>query len=133
MWRTVLSIVCGLVAWGLIATLLNNFGLRLFLPGYAQAEPAMSFTPAMQIARLLLAAVAGLGTGALVRVVAPESRAAPWVAGLILLALFVPMRIRIWDKFPLWYHLTFLITLAPLIVLGAPLWSRTRPGAPLES
>jgi hypothetical protein len=31
----------------------------------------------------------------------------------------VPEHIRLWDKFPVWYHLTFLITLAPLLALGA--------------
>ena len=118
MWRTVSSITVGLIAWALVATLLN-FGLRLWLPGYAQAEPAMAFTFVMKIARLSLAALAGLAAGGLVRAIAPASRAAPWVAGLVLLALFVPVHIQLWDRFPVWYHLTFLISLAPLVALGA--------------
>ena len=118
MWRTILSIVAGLVVWGLVATLLN-FGLRLWLPGYAEAEPAMAFTLVMKVARLLLAAFSGLAAGAMVRAVAPASRAAPWVVGLILLALFLPIHVQLWTKFPVWYHLTFLLTLAPLVALGA--------------
>jgi hypothetical protein len=27
----------------------------------------------------------------------------------------------IWDKFPVWYHLTFLLSLVPLTLLGAVL------------
>ena len=123
MWRTILSIVCGLVAWGLIATLLN-FGLRWWLPGYVEAEPAMAFTLPMKIARLSLAALASLGAGALVRVVAPEGRWAPWIVGLVLVALFVPVHLQLWNKFPVWYHLTFLVTLAPLVALGA--WLRSQ-------
>lgn len=131
MWRTVLSILCGLVAWTLIATLIN-FGLRWWLPGYAEAEPAMAFTLGMKIARLSLAALASLGAGAVVRMVDPDSRAAPWVAGAILLAMFVPVHIQLWDKFPAWYHLTFLISLAPLTALGALLWASVaaRPTKP---
>jgi hypothetical protein len=118
MWRTILSIIAGLVAWACVATLLN-FGLRLGLPGYTQAEPAMAYTLAMKIARLLLAAVSCLAACAVVRAIAPASRAAPWAVGLILLALFLPVHIQLWTKFPIWYHLTFLVSLAPLVVLGA--------------
>jgi hypothetical protein len=65
--------------------------------------------------------VTSLASGAIVRVVAPSSRWAPWAVGLILLAMFLPVHLRIWDRLPLWYHLTFLVTLAPLVVLGASL------------
>ena len=120
MWRMVASILAGLVAWAVIATLLN-FGLRLSIPGYVRAEPLLEFTLAMKISRLLLAALASLGAGAAVRAVAPASRAAPWVVGLIILGLFLPAHIQIWNKLPVWYHLTFLVTLAPLVALGARL------------
>ena len=120
MWRTVASVVVGLVAWALIVTLLN-FGLRLWLPGYAAAEPAMTFTLPMKIARLSEALLAGLAAGAVVHKIAPESRAAPWVVGLVLLACFVPIHIQLWSKFPIWYHLTVLLTLVPMVMLGASL------------
>ena len=128
MLRTVSSVVVGLLMWGLVATLLN-FGLRLWLPGYAQAEPLMAFTLVMKIARLLLAAIACLAAGATIRMIAPSSLAAPWVVGLVLLAMFVPVHVQLWDKFPVWYHLTFLVTLAPLVVLGASLWPKTQSSA----
>ena len=73
MWRTIASIIAGLVAWGVIATLLN-FGLRLWLPGYVEAEPVLAFTLVMKIARLSLAGISCLAAGAVVRAIAPESR-----------------------------------------------------------
>jgi len=30
----------------------------------------------------------------------------------------------LWDKFPLWYHLTFLLSLVPLTYVGARIPSR---------
>ncbi len=129
MWRTIAGIVVGLVAWVVIVTILN-WGLRLWLPGYVQAEPLMSFTLGMKIARLSIGALTSLLTGALVRAMTPANMA-PWIVGLVLLALFVPDHIHVWNKFPIWYHLTFLITLAPLVALGARLASRAkaRPAA----
>ncbi len=118
MWRTVLAVVGGLVAWTLIATLIN-IGLRLVLPGYSQAEPVLAFTLTMKIARLSLAVVASLGAGAVIRSIAPASRAAPWICGFIILALFLPVHISIWPLLPIWYHLFFLVTLVPFVAVGA--------------
>ena len=118
MGRTIGGIVAGIVAWVLLVTVLN-WGLRAWLPGYVQVEHAMAFTLTMMVARLSIAAITSLAAGAMIRAIAPASRFAPWIAGLVLVALFVPEHIHIWQKFPVWYHLTFLVTLAPLFALGA--------------
>ena len=61
-----------------------------------------------------------------VRAVAPGSAFAPWVVGIVLLALFIPVHIG--ARLPLWYHLTFLLTLAPLVWAGARLGQRVVRG-----
>jgi hypothetical protein len=33
--------------------------------------------------------------------------------------MFVPLHIAIWSKFPVWYHLTFLLTIIPAVLVGA--------------
>jgi hypothetical protein len=125
MWRTLVSIVSGLVAWLLIVTALN-FALRAGIPGYHAAEPALAFTLPMKIARLLEAAITSVVAGYIVRAIAPASSYAPWIVGIVLLAVFVPEHIHIGSKLPLWYHLTFLVTLAPLIAAGAQLYRPKR-------
>src|SRR6185436_964244 len=118
MWRTILAVIGGLMAWTLVATLLD-IGLRLVRPGYREAEPALAFTLTMMIARLSLAVIASLAAGAAARSIAPASNLAPWIIGLVALAIFLPEHIRIGARLPLWYHLFFLVTLAPLVGLGA--------------
>ena len=120
MWRTLLAVICGLVAWAAIVTLIN-LGLRLALPGYAAAEPVLAFTLAMMIARLAMAAVTSLAAGAITRSIAPASQLAPWIVGGVMLAAFLPVHIQIWSRLPVWYHLFFLITLPLFVVLGARL------------
>ena len=127
MWRKVGAVVAGLVAWLVVVSLINR-GLRLWLPGYVQAEPLLQFTLAMKIARLSMAAVTSLLAGMVVGAVAPSSRWAPWIVGLVTLAVFLPSHYYLWAKFPLWYHLSFLVPLVPLVVLGAALWPKGKRG-----
>jgi hypothetical protein len=119
MWRTVASIVAGLVAWAVVVTLLN-FGLRAAIPGYHAAEATLQFTMAMKIGRLTEAALTSLAAGAVVGLISSK-RWAPWLVGLIVLAMFLPVHIKLWHAFPAWYHLSFLVPLVPLVVLGAML------------
>lgn len=127
MKRSILAVIAGLVVWLLVASVLNR-GLRLLLAGYAAAEPNMAFTLPMMAGRLTLAFLASLAAGAVVGAIAPSSRRMPWVLGAILLAAFLPEHVMIWQVFPVWYHLTFLVTLVPLIVLGAHITqARTSP------
>jgi hypothetical protein len=128
MWRTVLAVVGGLVAWMLVATVLN-IGLRHALPGYSEAEPVLAFTLAMKIGRLSLAVIASLAAGVVARSSAPASKAAPWIVGFIMLVFFVPGHIQLWSRLPVWYHLFFLITLAPAVALGAWCRDACRPAA----
>ena len=118
MGRNVLAVLAGLIAWAVIATILN-FGVRAAIPGYHAAEPLLAFTLTMKVARLTLAIVSSLAAGSLVRTIAPASRWAPWTVGFILLLLFLPVHIQIGARLPLWYHLFFLLTLATSVALGA--------------
>ena len=118
MWRTIGSIFAGFFAWGLVVTLLN-FGLRAAIPGYHAAEATLLFTGVMKAGRLIEAAIASLAAGAIIGWIAPSAKWAPWIVGFVILAMFLPVHIQLWSKFPVWYHLSFLVPLMPLAVLGA--------------
>jgi hypothetical protein len=122
MKRAILAFLAGLVTWLLVVSVLDR-GLRSALAGYAVAEPKMTFTLGMMAARLTIAAVSSVIAGAVAGWISP--RRVAWVMGAVLLALFIPEHVRLWNAFPLWYHLTFLVTLVPLVVLGSWL-TRTR-------
>ena len=129
MKRSVLALLVGLAFWVLVVSLLNR-GLRAGITGYAAAEPTMSFTLGMKVGRLIIGAVASLAAGAATGIMARSKTGLPWVLGAILLLAFVPEHIEIWTKFPVWYHLTFLVTLAPLVALGARLTRSRAPNVP---
>jgi hypothetical protein len=129
MKRAILAFLAGLVTWLLVVSVFDR-GLRIALAGYAAAEPKMIFTIGMMAARLTIAAVTSVIAGAVVGWISPMGVRVAWVMGAILLAVFLPEHVRLWNAFPLWYHLTFLVTLVPLVVLGSWLTRTRTSGGP---
>ncbi|MBS0377763.1 MAG: hypothetical protein JSS29_04695 [Proteobacteria bacterium] len=123
MKRRLLAIVLAWVTWFSIAIVVD-FGLRTMWPAYAAVERALTFTLGMQVARLLIAVAASLAAGFVAARVAPGDRSAAWISAIALLVLFLPEHIRIGARLPLWYHLTFLLTLVPLMLVGDRLGRR---------
>ena len=119
--RVVLAIVAGFVVWFAVATV-GNLAIRSLLPGYSEVEKAMDFSLSMLLARLVLGAVASIAAGAACVAIGRNARAAIYLFALLLLALFVPVHLNLWAKVPLWYHIVFLGSLIPLVVLGAKLF-----------
>jgi hypothetical protein len=128
--RFVLAVVAALVAWAVVATLVN-FILRAAIPGYRAEELVVSFSLGSQLARLALALVATAASAVAAFIVSRGMPAAPVAAGLVLLALFVPVHLSLWPKFPAWYHLFFLGSLPVVSYLVARLCAaRRNPARP---
>ena len=118
MKRPILAFAAGLLLWVVVISVLNR-GLRVFIADYAAAELTFSFTLGMLLARLAIAALASLLAGGVAAWIAPASVRVPVLLGAVLLLTFLPIHVRLWNLFPFWYHLVFLVTLVPLVVLGA--------------
>jgi len=112
------AVVGGLVAWTVVATLLN-LGLRFGWPAYAAVEKAMTFTLGMQLARLAMGVLASLAAGYTAAWISRRKPIAAWVLVILLLALFIPIHYRLWERFPAWYHATFILSLVVFTLLGA--------------
>ena len=121
MWRLICGVVVSLAVWIAVVSLLDR-SMRYGWHDYAAVEKAMTFTLAMMIARLSESAISSLVSGYLAALVGRGGRV-PLVAGVVLLLMFIPIHYSIWSRFPIWYHLTFLISLPLLSFLGGKLWS----------
>jgi hypothetical protein len=117
MARGVLGVVVGLAVWVIVVTV-AGLVMRATWPAYASVADAMTFTLPMMVARLTVGALATLAMGFATSVVSRRSPVATLAAGALLLLVFIPEHIKLWDKFPVWYHLTFLLPLLPLAYLG---------------
>jgi hypothetical protein len=116
MARQILGVVGGLAVWVAVATLAGVV-MRGAWPEYARVADAMTFTLPMMIARLTIGAAATVAGGWTAAVIG-RSTVARLAPGIVLLAIFIPEHVSLWQKFPVWYHLTFLLSLVPLTWLG---------------
>lgn len=124
MGRNVLGVVAGLVGWVIVASVAGLI-MRQSWPAYASVASAMTFTLPMMIARLLIGALATLSMG-FVTALITRSGTTRLIAGVLLLIVFIPQHVMLWDKFPIWYHLTFLLSLVPLTYVGGQIAERWR-------
>jgi hypothetical protein len=119
MLRTILATLAGLCAW-FVVIFLAGLVLRATWPEFVAATPTMSYTLPMLLTRLGVGVLATLAGGALAARIARQSSAALF-AGIVLVVVFIPIHVQLWDKLPIWYHLFFLLSLIPLSILGGRL------------
>jgi hypothetical protein len=117
MLRLIGGTIAGILAW-IVAVTALNLVLRQGWPAYAAVERTMAFTLPMLATRLGVSA-AGSIIGGYVAAWVGRHRAAGPLSGIVLLLLFLPVHYALWPKFPIWYHLTFMISLPLLGWLGA--------------
>lgn len=117
MGKSIFAVVVSLIAWVAIVTV-AGLVLRVSWPAYASVAAAMTFTLPMLFARLAIGAVATLTAGWIAAGIRPRSIRVTLIPGLILLVLFIPQHVMIWPRFPIWYHLSFLLSLVPLTWVG---------------
>ncbi|MFM5953309.1 MAG: hypothetical protein ACKOPE_03270 [Novosphingobium sp.] len=117
--RATLSVLSGFVVWWIAASIMS-LGLKSAWPDYAAAEPQMQFTFGMMAARLTMGALSTLAAGWVTHRLSISSRYAALGLGVLLLLFFIPVHIKLFAVFPLWYHILFLGSLVPLAIL--PHW-----------
>lgn len=113
----------GAIAW-FLSVLVLGFVLREAWPEMAAIQDITLLTVPMLLARLAVSALSSVAGGYAAGSVGKEAFWVPIGAGVLLLVVFVPYHVTIWSDFPVWYHLTFLVSLPILSLLGGALTAR---------
>ncbi|HXC54716.1 MAG TPA: hypothetical protein VNU97_05440 [Rhizomicrobium sp.] len=120
MLRLIAGIVAGVLVWMAVVIGVSLL-LRAVAPGVdaAMVRHATTFAMAERLAVSFLGSLIG---GAAAALVAADRSRAPLLAGLLLLAGFAYYHVTmIWHEFPVWYHLTFFVSLPLLSLFGGRL------------
>ena len=133
----ILRFVAGLaLGWATSWVVLNGgfASLRTLWPGYALADPEKAYTLTMLGVRLVIFSGMIAATAGVAAIVAGDRRVA-WGAGGVILALSIPPHLYpgyVWDDYPVWYHITYLLSILPIAAFAARLSPRLFPGAFLD-
>jgi|TARA_B100000953_G_scaffold178300_1_gene146863 hypothetical protein len=76
-------------------------------------------TTGMLISNLFLTFICSLSAGFITAIVASNNHVRiVQIAATVNLVFAIGIQITYWDTFPVWYHIVFLVSLAPLFILG---------------
>lgn len=95
MLRQIGAVIGGVLVWIVVASLLNR-AMRMGWPAYALVEKTYAWSLGMQLSRLAVGALSSLAAGYAAAKIAAGSRA-PLFAGIVLLAMFLPVHIMEFD------------------------------------
>lgn len=131
MLRIVLGVIAGFLGWVVLwvgvekvisAVSPNWFGSHQTAFQTA-IENGGLFTP--DSTALLIHIVMGLGVsiaaGYLASLIAGENNRAPFILGLLLLAMGIMKLVMSWKLVPVWYHIGFTVILLPMAIIGGKL------------
>lgn len=131
MIRIVLSVIAGFFAWILLwfvgETILSAISSGWFGTHQAAFQAAIEngspFTADSTILfiHIALGSIAAVISGFLAAVIAGESKRAPLILGLLLLALGLLKMAMSWALVPIWYHAIFTAILFPMAIIGGKL------------
>lgn len=122
MLKIALGVIVGFLVWSILWVGFDAL-LRAVLTSYDESVKAMTFSSLMLILLLVLSAVVSIISGFIAALISKENSKSPLILGILLLIVGVIVQMGVWDKIPLWYHLTFWILLVPMTVLGGRLRS----------
>lgn len=115
MARKIAGVIAGYALW----TVMWLGGNALFFSEAArQVEALEPYTaPGPLLAVVLLSVVCSVAAGLVCAWIA-HSRGALIVLGLLLLLTGIGVQASVWQLMPIWYHLTFLTLLIPVVLLA---------------
>jgi hypothetical protein len=123
--KQIFAVAAGFILWSVLWLALNQLLLVLGIMSPTGAQPLTNATPLLMllVGSVLISLLSGYVTGR----ISGSAWTLPAAAlGLLLLATGVFVQLKLWYSIPLWYHLTFLVLLMPMTVLGARLRARTQ-------
>ncbi len=105
--------------------------LRASWPDYVLADPEKDYTLTMLFVRLFIFSSMIAATSGVATLVAGDKRFA-WIAGAVILALSIPPHLYpgyVWDDYPAWYHIVYLVSIVPIAGIAGRSVQRLYPGA----
>jgi hypothetical protein len=121
--RVIASVVGGILFFALATMAMSAVSKELW-PEYAAAVADGAYTLPMLWSRLVSGAAAIIFATWLAVMLGKQNLKTGFLIGVSLLVLNILWHVNIWDKYPVWYHLTWFAIIMPSALLGGRLARR---------
>lgn len=130
MLRIIIAAIIGFVIWSILwvgsdaVFMAISLWYRESIEGLQKAvETNTSFNVSltMLIISLIRSVIFSIISGLITAIISKESFKAPIILGVLLLAFGIFIQSIYWNYIPLWYHISFLLLLIPMTILGGKL------------
>ncbi|MFN8283452.1 MAG: hypothetical protein U0U67_09580 [Chitinophagales bacterium] len=112
-----LSILAGLVGYATIGSL-GLYLLKACWTEYAKSSIDKSYTLEMLLSRLFVATIAAITAGILTTKTSKRQGKSIWFVAITIFSIAAYIHFfRVWTDYPIWYHLTYLLSIIPIIKL----------------
>lgn len=124
MLQIILGIIVGFIVWLLVFIGVEPIAQKI-APNWIVLEgTTYTGSVAILIPYLIRSMIASILAGLTASLIASENSKTPLILGIILLLVALPIHISGWNTLPVWYHLSLLILLIPMTILGGKLKKR---------
>lgn len=130
MLRIILGAIVGFIVWSILwvgsdaVFMAISSSYKEYLEGFNNAllnKQPFETNSIILFLTLIKSFICSIIAGLITAVIAKENLRSTLITGVLLLAFGIFIQSVYWNYLPLWYHLTFLILLIPMTVLGGKL------------
>ena len=117
MGKIVLGVIVGFVVWTIL-WLGSDAVIMAIMPDIAPTAELTNITNMYLIIKLISSVIFSIIAGFVAVLLSKEFSKTTLSLGVLLLLVGILVQVGVWNAIPLWYHLTFLILLIPMTILG---------------
>lgn len=117
MVRNILSVIAGWLSWGILCNMILFPILVYMFPD--QFDNLIPQTTGMVLTSLIMTFICSIIAGYIIGLVAASNHLKMIKTGAAVNFVFaIVVQISYWDTMPVWYHIIFLASIMPLMILG---------------
>ncbi len=120
MGKIVIGVIAGFIVWTIL-WLGSDAVIAGVAPNLAPSADLSNIPSSYLIIKLVLSFVFSIAAGYVAAMLAKENSKSTLYLGVLLLLVGIFFEAAAWNQIPLWYHITFLLLLIPMTILGGKL------------
>lgn len=130
MGRIILAAIVGFIVWSVLwvgsdaVFMAISPSYKEYMEGFAKAldtKQPFETSSVILFLTLIKSFICSIISGLITAIIAKENSKSTLILGVLLLAFGIFIQSIYWNYIPLWYHLSFLILLIPMSILGGKL------------